>query len=353
MKRILYSFAVGAMALTACTSDEVIQESVQGNAIGFQNAVSKESRALNNASLNSFFVYGYYTKNGFEASPVQVFDGVKVTKDEKVTPAAWGYTDTRYWVPSTTYYFYAYSCDNNSLNEAFGNAAINLDGDDVEDRALCINEYIANNSHQHDLIYASNDAGIQGKESGNAKVPFTFNHILTRVNVKFTSDFAAGYDIKVSDVKIENIYDKASYNPYGEPVWSSNSRTTTSPFIELSVPADANIASKANGEIAEKTVTTGAGYVIPWHYTTTNVRLVFTVEISSGEGTGKVVILNRTLTGTWKPNWVSGNAYTYNVTIAGTNTDLEPIVFETADNMNLDGWDNGSTTEVNFSFSTN
>lgn len=345
MKKSFLFLAVCAAALTACTSEEVIEEGVQSNAIGFQQVVGKESRALTNSNLNNFYVYGYYTKNGFEANPVNVFDGENV----KLVDGAWVYDVTRYWVPETKYYFYAYSCENRAVSAPNGSAAINLEGDDVKERALNIDGYIANNGHQHDLIFATNDTGIPGKEKDNAKVPFTFNHILTRVNVVFSSEFAPGYDIIVSDVKMENIYDKANYDPYAENVWNTPERTTTAPFINLTVPETANVASAAEGENAEKKVTTGNGFVIPVHYTVSSVRLVFDIEVKSGETS----VLSRTLTGTWQPNWVAGTAYTYNVKIAGTNAALEPIVFETSENMNLDGWDSGTTTQVNFTFSAN
>ncbi len=344
-----------AVALASCTQTDVLEEGVQSSAIGFENAVSKESRALTNTSLNKFYVYGYYTQAGLEGNPVSVFDGEPVS----LADGSWGYTNTRYWVPGATYYFYAYSCENNAVTNA--SAGLDLEGDNVAERALTIDGYTANSSHQHDLIFATNDNGIIGKDTDNAKVAFTFKHILSRVNVKFTSEFAAGYDIVVKDVKLENIVDKGNFDPAGT-TWSGFSRTveqteTEATQILLSVPADGNVASKAIPAsegvegVAEKTVTTGNGYVIPVQYQNSHVRLVFDIEVKQGND----VMLARTLSGSWQPKWVAGMGYTYNVKISGDAANLDPIVFETSENMNLDGWNTGNTdaVEMNFNFSAN
>ena len=355
MKKVLSLLAVGAFAFTACTSDEVIDESfAQTNAIGFESTVNKNSRAINaKADLNTFYAYAYYITEGQEANPISVFDGETVS----LNGTTWGYTNTRYWVPGGKYYFYAYSCENRAITSSNGTPSMDLEATDKSGRALKINDFLCNNTHQHDLLFASNDGGIDGNEKadGNAKVGFTFKHILTKVNVVFSSGFAPGYEIEVSNVSIRNIRDKGSYNskattPWGTPVRVLNENDEDYvPFINLSVPAE-NIAAVANGEVAAKTVTTGAGFVIPFAYTGADVRLQFQVNVKNENGES---ILNRVLTGSWKPNWVIGTAYTYNVKITGTTTDLDPIVFETSENMNLDDWTTGDTDTVDMTFSAN
>ncbi len=268
MKKILFSLGVCAMALTACTSEEVIEEGVQGNAIGFQNAVSKESRALTNASLEKFYVYGYYLKDGFTATPVNVFSAVEVRK----TGTTWSYDNTRYWVPDTKYYFYAYSCENATAKVS---ASLNLTGSDVNARALRFSNYTCNDSHQHDLIYAEAE-GIDGKEAENEPVSFNFKHILTKINVEFTSGFAAGYDIEISDVRIVNIRDNGNYNPKAATPWGVPTRTSETegaePFIAFNL-VGGNVASVANGEVEAKKANTEDDYVNPYLYHDSNVWL--------------------------------------------------------------------------------
>lgn len=351
MKKSILFIAAGALALSACTSSEVIEEGVQSNAIGFQQVVGKESRALTSGesgNFNKFYVYSYYTQPDATNNPVSVFDGEEVTLNN----GAWGYENTRYWVPGATYRFYAYSCQNATPENA--EAGLNLEGGTKEQRALKITGYTTH-SH-HDLVFATNDGGIVGeeKEKGNSKVALTFKHILTKINVVFDSEFAPGYDIEVSNVSVQNIYDKANYNPYGTPTWSSATRTSTDATnptkIALALLTGKNIASAADPTDAasvEVEAITEDGYVIPHEYSTSLVKLVFTINVKQGND----VMFSRTLTGQWSPNWDEGKAYTYNVKINGTAAELDPIVFETS--QVIDGWGAGDASKVNMTFSAN
>ncbi len=346
MKKSIFFMAGCAVALASCTQTDVLEEGVQSSAIGFENAVSKESRALTSGeggNFAKFYVFGYYTQATAPNNPVSVFDGEEVT----LADGAWGYSNTRYWVPDATYRFYAYSCENATPTGAV--VGLNIEGSTVQQRALSIKGYTTH-SH-HDLIFATNDAGIVGKETGNAKVPFTFKHILSKLNVKFDSEFATGYDIEVSKVSIQNIYDKADYNPYENPTWGNVAKTSTSDVnptqINLALLAGKNVASAAEDAADEKVAVTEDGYVIPHAYSTTLVRLQFTIDVKQGDD----VMFSRTLTGTWSPKWEEGKAYTYNVKINGTAAELEPIVFETT--QNIEGWGEGDTSEVEMSFSAN
>ena len=361
MKKVLSLLAVGAFAFTACTSDEVIDESfAQTNAIGFSSNVKKGSRAkdLTQDNLTKFQVYAYYTKAGMTANPVNVFDGEEVI----LSGTDWGYTNTRYWVPDATYYFYAYSCGNQGITIADnGKLLMNLDNaqaPDVEKRALNILDFKCDNTHQHDLIFASKE-GYVGKDKSetatpaNDKVGFSFNHILTKVNAVFSSEFAPGYDIVISNVKIENIHDKGSFNPKGgednKGKWTT-SRTVADKFVELTVEASKNIASAAaSADEDPKTVTTATAFVLPHTYAEDAAKITFTIEVKQGND----VFLSRNMSGTWKPDWKTGYSYTYKIAITGSATNLEPIVFETKENMNVDDWTSGSTGTVEMTFSAN
>lgn len=344
MKKSIFFMAGCAVALASCTQTDVIEEGVQSSAIGFENAVNKESRAFTSVNdLTKFFVYGYYTKADATNNPVNVFDGETVT----LADGAWGYTNTRYWVPDATYRFYAYSCENGTST---CEAGLDLTGTTTQQRALSLTGYTLHD--HHDLIFATNDNGIIGKETGNAKVAFTFKHILSKINVVFDSEFAPGYDVVISNVRFENIYDKGNYDPYDE--WTSESRTSTNENnptkVELALVSGKDVASAADANVegsVELKAETVSGYVIPHEYGESLVRLVFDIDVKQGDDT----MFSRTLTGSWKPNWGLGKAYTYNVTISGTAADLEPIVFETS--QSIDGWGEGDTSEVKMDFSAN
>ncbi len=359
--RKLFLYTAAALTLTACSSTDVIDESVQSPAIGFNTLVGKNSRALTNTNFNKFYVYGSYTKSGAELTPFQVFHGETVTK----TDGSWSYDDKRYWIPGASYKFFAYSCDGNAINGDNGTVGYPLVTTDTYTgpaQVLNINNYICNSSHQHDLVYAKAAGNpIIGLETNNKNVSFNFKHILSRVNVKFTSNFTDDYKIAISNVHIVNIRDKGNY-AWSDPttvswVKSSVNRTDADKFINLDIEADKNIA--INGQSEEEKVRTAYGYVIPYHYAENNVRLEFDITLYKQSGArdnelreSDIQVLQRHLKGSWAPKWNEGYSYTYNVLLDGTAASLEPIVFETAEDMNLDNWTPG-TTQIDFNFSGN
>lgn len=377
MKRSLFYLAASALVLSACTSEEVLDEnSVQSNAISFENVVNKQTRAINsNADLSNFTVFGYYIKtdetNNNESKPINIFNGVTVSRVVGENNK-WEYSGTqRYWVPGAKYFFYAYSCENISFGLGKGIGGMNLEGDTPTERILVISDYIchsgstAEKTHQHDLVYASSDnnkQGIEGLNSGNNPVAFKFQHILSKVNVQFTTDFADGYKIEVSDVKILNIRDKGTYNPSKTPQWGSfvddnwtyPERTSTDPtaptYVALPMEKGKNTIVAANKEEDVEMAYTENGFVIPCEYNGADVTLSFHVKVTTTDNEdNSVTVFQENIKGTWKPNWIAGNAYTYKVKISGSNTKLEPIVFETHGDMEL-GWDPYDATEVKMNF---
>lgn len=371
MKKSIYFLAVGCvLALSACTNEDVVQESArQTNAIGFQQAVGKETRAIDQSTFSNFFVYGYYTKAGEvggTTSVVSVFNDVLVNrKKEGETWSSWGYSNTRYWIPGAKYYFYAYSCDDSSVPT--GVASFDITGADQKSRVLTLENYICDNSHMHDLVYAYSEGsttnkvgegpGIEGKEDNNPKVSFNFKHILSRVKVTFKSGFVSGYKIKVSDVQIQNIRNKGNYSPVEKTntsAWTGSdqgkpSRSVEEPYIALEISGN-NIATAATpavgtegqagyvAAVAAVNPSTSAGYVIPCEYGEANVELVFKVEVQDKNGNA---VYAQQITGTWKPNWEIGKSYNYNITINGTEAGLKKIEF---DAQVINSWPSSDTT---------
>lgn len=350
MKKTLLTLSVAMMTLTACTQSEVVEEGVQSNAIGFDNIVSKNTRALGNSNFNTFWVYGCYKTVSNSNTPIVVFNNIKVTKqsDDK-----WKYDDTRYWAPNATYHFAAFSCENNqSIETGFITPAYNTRND--QNPVLNLNNFLSNNTHQHDLVYASSGSITSGADGPtDATVKFNFKHILSKLNVKFESAFAAGYELVIKDVKITNIRDKADYKSANTIPWGEPDRSTTEPYVGLSIDPANNIASVAytkddNTEVPAKIVSTGDAFVIPFTYTSANVHLEFKIDIKQGEN---VILSDRSIKGDFTPDWAIGKSYTYLVKISGTVADLKPIVFATTEDMNLDSW--GTTEEVEFNFGSN
>lgn len=346
MKRLLFAMAAGFLMLTACTSEEVVDVSpTQGNVIGFKNVVNKNTRAvegdLTSVTFDNFLAYGYYTKEGM-TTPIQIFNGVPVTKKKNAATGKeeWVYDGVRYWVPNCTYNFYAYSCADVALTTGKGSPAMTLTNEtSVDGRALAIMGYLCDGTHQHDLVCAESET-ILAKEKNNPQVSLAFGHALCKIKAVFTTDFPSGYTVKVSNVKISEFYNKGDYN-VGTGVWS-NFKMENTPYTNIPVSETKNTVTSTPGDKVE----TGDVFLIPSLYPNTEfVRLHFTIEVSKG---GEV-ILERSIVGTWSPQWERARIYKYNINITGSSAGIEPIVFAASQSLSgNDAWD--TSTEVNMVF---
>lgn len=362
MKKYFLSYVLGALALTACTSEEVINEGVQSNAIGFDGAIMKQSRAegaitgdLTTANLNKFMVYGFYTRQNQTANPIQVFGGDAVIKDAN---GKWSYNGTRYWVPDATYNFFAYSCADVALDNNYGTVGLDLNATG-SDRQLTISNFRSDSKHQHDLIFAQNKAIIalpktDENPAPNSKVSFKFEHILTKIDAIFTSEFSSDYDVVIKDVKLINFRNVGSFSP--TKGWST---TPVRDFtyesniaMQMEFPTEDGIGIANSEQDITSKPKTGTYYVLPYSYGTTDVQLTFTIELYKGtEHTQDNLILSRNMEGHWAPKWQQGYYYTYNISLTGTVANLQPIVFEVAQDMN--NWTTGTSTATDITFSTN
>lgn len=363
MKKHLLLPALAAIALAGCTSSEVLDEGVMGNAIGFTNVVNKTSQTsraiegdLTSDTFDTFLIYGYYTKEGV-ATPIQIFNGVPVLKGKNQNNEdVWTYDDTRYWVPGCTYYFYAYSCGDVSLAADKGNPSMSLfDAQDGnrDNRALTILQYLCDKDHQHDLVYAENE-NVKATDKGNPEVALPFSHALCKVKAIFSTDFADGYRVLLSNVRVSSFSYRADFN-VGSGVWSNFNDGMTNPsHIMLNVPEGACVTRT-------QTVTSSEAFVIPRKYDNNkseNVRLHFSIQVQKNTGTADKpkyeTILERNIVGTWSPQWEKGNLYTYNINIAGSAAGVEPIVF--AAQQSLSGntsWDTSTSLDMVFGVDAN
>lgn len=351
MKRHLMYLAAGLMTLSACTSEEVTNVSPsQGNAIGFENVVNKNSRAvdgdLTTSKFDNFLVYGYYTKEDM-TTPVQIFNGVPVSKvtDQETKETKWTYDGVRYWIPKCTYFFYAYSCADIALTTGKGSPALTLTNETtVDGRALSIQQYLCDGSHQHDLVTAENEA-IIAKDTNNPQVSLKFGHALCKIKAVFSTDFPDGYQIKVTNVKVTEFNNKADFN-VGTGIWTEH-KTEGSPSITLKVDVENNkhILTNAPGSKVE----TSEIFLIPKHYATSEpVKIHFSIELSKDNQ----VVLQRNITGTWSPVWDKARIYTYNINITGSSAGIEPIVFSASQSLDDSTWDSSKEVDMVFGVDT-
>lgn len=347
MKKYLFLPALVAIALAGCTSSEVIEEGIQGNAIGFTNVVDKSTRAvggnLDNTSFTNFMIYGYYVKPSTN-TPIQIFNGVNVHKSTVGGKTTWSYDDERWWVPGCTYYFYAYSCADIALVTGKGSPVLTLTNETtVDGRALAILSYRCDGTHQHDLVTAENE-NIVAKDKDNPEVGMQFNHALCKIKAVFTTDLPKEYKVKVTNVKIDEYYNVADFN-VGTNTWSMFS-PQEKPYTTLEVDDNKNIMSNMQGSSVE----TSEIFMIPKKYENTEfVKLHFSVQVTKdGEE-----ILQRNITGTWSPQWQPARIYTYNINITGNVAGIEPIVFAAEQSLGSSAWDSTNEVKMEFGVDTN
>ncbi|MDE7085120.1 MAG: fimbrillin family protein [Prevotella sp.] len=346
MKKAIFATLLGVLTLSGCTSSEIDEESVQANAIGFENVVKKPTRGVDDTSvsgdlttqnLDEIYVYGYYTPQNNATNYIQVFYEEKVAKANNV----WTYANTRYWIPDAKYNFYAYSCGDIKLKNEKGTPTLDLINDQY--RVLRITNYVCDDSHQHDLIYAFNE-GLIGKKvgEGNERVKFDFNHILTKISAEFVSEFDKDYDVYVSNVRLQNIRNIGSYDPKANDnyKWIGVERKESNATVSLSVPEGSKAVAGGTS------VKTSSGYVIPYFYSNGDVQLLFDVVVKKGNEQ----VLSRHMSGSWSPNWTIGYNYNYRIRITGTTANLDKIEFS---NMNVNGWAGTGVTDVNITFTVN
>lgn len=349
-KRFLF-LAVGALALTACTSSDVTEDIASTrNAIRFENVVSKPTRGdvteMDINSLTLFNVYGFYTMPTEPTHAHAVFKRVPVSK----STGSWSYASEyeRFWVPGATYYFYAYSCNNSDVDENFGRFNVDMETGNkaASERTLEIKGYQCDTGHQHDLVFAkySCEAGTT-----NGPVAFQFNHILSKVKARFTNSFSGEYDIVIKKVTIDDICNVGDYS--FQTGWQDVDRKDgQKPFVYLlnamgqnAPDASITIASKYKPNPSDDDNLYGDTFdavVIPNDYTSLSAEKVYlnvTIDVMYGND---VIIPSKTLKATLNPKWEEGCSYIYNIDLSAAAIHMNKIEFDVEE---IKGWGNYQT----------
>lgn len=331
MKKALYLLAVGALALTACTSEEVKHEGIQSNAIKFNHVVNKDSRALDMNSFGKFFVYGYYTKDADLTTRFNIFTDTEVNKG---SDGVWSSAINRYWIDGCTYSFYAYSCENKHIAPTYGGPSLGQN-----DGVFTLNYTChAEGGQSHDLLFAS-ATNILGKAKDNDAVPFQFKHILTKADLNFISEFPEGYNIEISNISISNFKNDGTFTAAKNPVSEGAPGSWGDVNFEEKAPNSfgLNTLKSAVTTAGGEPVVSSAVFLIPHHYGGQDnpVKIQFNIKVTNPTlPKDQQTILSNTLTGTWKPNWRMGTYYTYKIRLSGGAAGMDSITF----GVSVDDW---------------
>lgn len=201
MKKSLFIMALGAIALTSCSQDEVIE--VQKDAITFSTVGDNVGRATETStnSIDEFKVWGVLTQDG-GTNYYTYINGLECTRAE--TGTQWLNHNSGYYWPEGTMDFYAVSP--NSLTATLGTASVLANNQ----ATISDVEIAANATTQTDILYAV--ATNQVKQT--TSVDLNFQHALTQVSfkVKVAETFKQSVKVVVNSISVKNLQYKGDYS---------------------------------------------------------------------------------------------------------------------------------------------
>lgn len=250
MKKKLFIFAVAAIALASCSSDETVNSLANSgaNEISFRPVISSVTRTANDfgvkttpwengdilyvnairtvSSTRSLFFQDEFVKDngGFNSTSKHYWPSDITTNNLKFT-AFWG-------IPYKTISSYT-NDDEYLLNAAYSVGAV---------------------GSQTDILYAQTDA-ISVKPTG--AVSLTFRHMLSQIVIQ-VANTEANLDIDVTGVMVGNAYNTGTFKYTGTATstagtipsgsWTSQSTSTTYTQTTSSSPAITQTSLTSNGD---------------------------------------------------------------------------------------------------------
>ena len=310
---------VAVAALASCTNEEVVGVTDQQTGVisfagsGINNMTKADT---DDNSLTSFKVYGGYDGKG------DVFNGTEVTG---TVGGTWSYSPLQYWVDGKDYKFAAYAPADGATATWNYTEGLTLEITDAGTKDVV---YAAATK---DVVYASNPGSVS----------FAFNHILSKVEFKFTLDETLkGLTVKLQGLTVGNTIEKNGK-------WVAG------------VQGTATVSSKGGYEdfAIEQTVDATSGlkttsfYVIPQDLSSSTITIYAKAVATDGVTEFKNGSITATLPVDVITKWEEGKYYLYTAELGMTNIDDEddnnpdeepkPIQFEVT---SVAGW--GPATPV-------
>ena len=295
MKKLFISMLAVA-ALASCSQEDVIVAD-KGDLIGFNSFVENATRAdYSTTDINTINVYG--TVNN-----VLIYNYTPVTRPSTVAGqgynAVWKCDVKQYWIDGASYKFIALvdvpKTDITAYDTYGMPTSFTYTADGVTD-VLC------------------DDYATTGQKTGNGTVPFTFNHLLSKVNftvVNGTPD-AEGYSFEVKNIAF-NGATKATYDVVNKKWIDLTEKKATILGNERKVPVDGVETTVKDIVVDSKDASAELDtevLFLPGEYT-----ISFTVDILYN---GKpVTTTNYPATGTtYKHKLDANNSYNFKVNVA-------------------------------------
>ena len=347
MKKSFLMLGLAVAALSSCTNDEVIDMNQSNQkAIGFESFVNKGTRTIGETTtptivgeaisgLNKFYVYGYH-------GTTPDFNGTTVNGSVVTGAMVWNHTDaTRYWADDT-YYFAAY---------ANGNSADPLQNVSFASQKLTIPDYTVTyttaadtktTTDAPDLVAAiKEEIGTKQRE---AKVNFTFKHLLTKIKFHIVNNNTQGLTVDITNVVVSNVKNIGTFaSTYSNGNWepAQTDWTPSGNAVTNFIPITAKSLAVSNANDTDDEVTSDEFYVIPQALTDDGIKISFTANYKQGESIVSTQNVDLTLKKVDQvlshTSWTPGYSYVYTIGLPQTAT---PIEFGTP---SVSTWANGGT----------
>ena len=263
------------LAGVACSNEETLVVA-QSDVIGFGSPfVENATRAIdpsygtNGVALTQFNVWGSVQGN---AGSLDIFNGDAVTGS--VGNDVWSCTNKQYWIPSAKYNFVAITAaDKVTVAPTAGlptsityNAGTNPDAD------VMVATASAETDDKSEPTDGVNDAGV---------VPFTFQHLLSKIKFTFTTSSAGLF--KISDIAIEGFYAEGTY-PIGvsNATWELNGDTPAKlGAVSFGNASNTTTEASATAESITSTNSVTSNYehlFLPGEYAEGSLKVTFTKD---------------------------------------------------------------------------
>ena len=289
MKKLFVAFFALA-ALAACAKEEIVSLD-NGEAIQFGNAfVNNSTRAADKSysgdkALTAFNLYGTVASTN---GTINIYNGCTVTGS--VGTAVWTCPVNQYWIAGANYVFAAVADGTVATTDTNGMPL-----------TLTCNTAVDANNVQSDLLYAT--ATAEGLASGNGKVNFSFNHLLSKAQFTVKSNTQGDYYYSVKNINVNN-YVNGTYTINGG-TWAGTGVKADTAFGNIN---DVR-ATDANGKTCEF-----QRLLIP---TTAAFTVSCTIELWNANGdAADVKLATENKTFTVNQDLVAGHAYDFNLSLS-------------------------------------
>ena len=314
---------VAVAALASCTNEEVVGVTDQQTGVisfagsGINNMTKAD---MDDNNLTSFNVYGGYDGKG------DVFNGTEVTGT--VGGGVWSYSPLQYWVDGKDYKFAAYApADGATATWNYTNGlTLEITGAGTEDVVYA--------AATKDAVDVSNPGSVS----------FAFNHILSKVEFKFTLDETLkGLTVTLQNltVGVGDAIEKNGKWEAGNQVAATSSKGSYTDF------SSAKKVDATNG------LTTTSFYVIPQDLSSSAITIYAKAVATDGVTKFKDGSITATLPVDVITKWEEGKYYLYTAELGMTNIDdgddddpdeePKPIQFEVT---SVTGWGTANTDDI-------